>query len=94
MTLTVRLSPPLEEALDTYCAEHGLTKSQVVQESLATYLIQSKAARATGPAKEAVSANFAAFQRAGLVGSVRLGPASATRDAVRERMAARLRRTA
>lgn len=93
MTLTVRLPPPLEEALDAYCSEHGLTKSQVVQESLSTYLVQS-AAGSAGTAKQAVSANFAAFQRAGLVGTVRLGPASATREAVRERMAARLRRTA
>ena len=92
MTLTVRLDKPLEQALDAYCAEQGVTKSQVVQECLATYLVN---ARGVGEAAaDRVSPAYAAMKKAGLVGSVRLGSASATRDVVRERMAAKLRRPA
>lgn len=87
MTLTVRLSKPLEEALRAYCADRGLTKSHVVQEYLASYLLD---ARQPPPPSQASPA-YTAFKRAGLVGSVRLGSASATRDVVRERMAARLK---
>ena len=43
MTLTVRLDTALESALERYCAERGVTKSLVVQESLATYLLADQA---------------------------------------------------
>lgn len=35
MTLTVRLDDALDSALQRYCLQHGVTKSLVVQESLA-----------------------------------------------------------
>lgn len=38
MTLTVRLKPDVESALELHCAERGVTKSLVVQEVLAEYL--------------------------------------------------------
>ena len=51
MTLTVRLDPALESALDRHCADRGVSKSLVVQESLAIYLLagQQPAARTQAP---------------------------------------------
>jgi hypothetical protein len=73
-----RLDPPLEAALERYCSSTGVTESLVVQESLARYLVAEQAQQvgrcvvdATAPAP--VSANFRAFQEAGLVGAVALG---------------------
>jgi|GEM_PF-3020569 Ribbon-helix-helix protein, copG family. len=37
--LSVRLDSTLAEALDDYCTESGATRSQVVQEGLAQYLV-------------------------------------------------------
>lgn len=94
MTLTVRLSPPIDQALADFCAAHGLTKTQVVQQSLAEHLQRS--ARADAGARGAmpgkVSPAFAAFKRAGLIGSLHLGQPSATRDVVRARIASRLKK--
>lgn len=92
MTLTVRLPSPLEKSLEAYCAEHGLTKSHVVQECLANYLIKARTDRAAAPSRSEVSPAYAAFKRAGLVGAVDLGSASATREAVRQRARQRLQR--
>ncbi len=39
MTLTVRLPGDLEATLDRYCAATGKTRSLVVNESLAAYLV-------------------------------------------------------
>ena len=39
MTLTVRLPGDLETTLDRYCAATGKTRSWVVNESLAVYLV-------------------------------------------------------
>ena len=39
MTLTVRLDAAVESALERYCTERGVTKSLVVQECLAGYLL-------------------------------------------------------
>jgi hypothetical protein len=84
MTLTVRLPPPLEEALDKYSTEHGLTKSHVVQEALATYLVQTDKAK---PARKTVSSNYAAFKRAGLLGcAIGMEGTSATKEVVRKRI--------
>ncbi len=94
MTLTVRLPQPLEDTLDAYCAERGLTKSHVVQECLTTYLVQARTGKAAAQPKGQVSPAYAAFKRAGLVGSVDLGTPSATRDAVRQRAMQRLQRGA
>lgn len=39
MTLTVRLEPELEDKLEAYCKETGTTKSDVVKQSIAAYLV-------------------------------------------------------
>jgi len=39
MTLTVRLPGDLEDSLDRFCTASGKTKSWVVNESLAAYLV-------------------------------------------------------
>lgn len=41
--LSVRLPPAVEQDLGAYCAKQGLTKSHVVQEALAHYLVTAKA---------------------------------------------------
>ena len=88
MTLTVRLPAPIESALASYCAERGITKSLVVQESLAAYLLDNASAKAGAGAVSAgasVSANYKAFAAAGLIGGVALGQ-GADKAAVRKRI--------
>ena len=92
MTLTVRLDATLATALDRYCADTGTTKSHVVQESVAAYLISALKPAATSGAKDLAlpSRAFQAFADAGLVGAVDLGPlGSADKAAVRARVTAR-----
>lgn len=92
MTLTVRLDATLATALDRYCADTGTSKSHVVQESLAAYLIGASRSDSTGGTQDAglPSPAFQAFADAGLVGGVELAlPGSADKAAVRERVAAR-----
>ena len=91
MTLTVRLDEALEAALDRHCAETGSTKSRVVQESLADYLM---ARRAGQPASTSipVSPSYRAFADAGFIGAGELGGGPADKAAVRARAAQRLRR--
>lgn len=92
MTLTVRLDTAIESALDRYCSERGVTRSLVVQESLAAYLLGEVSSRANAAAgiraitDPATSATFKAFADAGLIGAVALG-AGADKQAVRARMA-------
>lgn len=91
MTLTVRLDDTLAAALAAHCAAHGTTKSRVVQESLAAYLLdrQADASEAAGAAKartENLSKNYRAFADAGLIGGVALGRGS-DKAAVRARVA-------
>jgi hypothetical protein len=92
MTLTVRLDTALESALARHCAERGVTKSLVVQESLAAYLLEDSTAKAkaAGHVKPgaSVSANYKAFADAGLIGGVALGR-GADKAAVRARIAER-----
>lgn len=95
MTLTVRLKPEIESALDLYCAERGVTKSLVVQEVLAEYLVRpmagGRARRAPTPAQAAEpSANYRAFEALGLIGGGNLGDGSADKARVREVIAQRL----
>ena len=90
MTITVRLPQTLDQALDAYCAENGFTKSHVVQECLAEYLVRVEHS-ATDEAAP-VSANYAAFKRAGAIGTEKLGKRSATKEVVREQALARLAR--
>jgi predicted transcriptional regulator len=92
MTLTVRLDNAIESALERYCAEHGITKSLAVQESLAAYLWRAQPASAS--AKGAASAVFEALTRAGLIGAGELGGAVADKKSVRARAMQRARRTA
>jgi hypothetical protein len=92
MTLTVRLDAATESALDRYCAERGVTKSLVVQESLAVYLIARQGSSSAehiegsrGPSRP-VSANYKAFADAGLIGCIASGQ-TADKAGVRARMA-------
>jgi predicted transcriptional regulator len=85
MTLTVRLDDTLAQALERHCAATGATKSLVVQESLAVYLLAHRsphrgqaAARGVAP-----SANARAFAEAGLLGAAALGAGPADKAAVR-----------
>lgn len=87
MTLTVRLPAPLESELDAYCAAHGLTKSQVVQESLAEYLVRTQRKGRTQPQAKP-SSNYLAFKKAGLIGCFRGDGVSATKEVVRQRVLA------
>ena len=92
MTLTVRLDAAVESALERYCAERGVTKSLVVQECLAGYLLadQAQAGKAAtaerGAAEPPVSDNYKAFAEAGLIGGIALGH-GADKAAVRARIA-------
>ena len=91
MTLTVRLKPELESALELHCAERGVTKSLVVQEVLAEYLVRPQAQRssrrraaAPGAMPTQPSAAYQAFERAGFIGGGASDGKSATKDVVRE----------
>jgi len=94
MTLTVRLDDTLEAALELHCAERGVSKSLVVQESLARYLLdqRSRAAGVGRLARNKPSATYLAFERAGLIGCVDGDGRSATKEVVRERVLQRLAR--
>jgi hypothetical protein len=96
MTLTVRLDSALESALTRYCADNGVTKSLVVQESLASYLLSATAR--SGKAHGAIagaepSANYRAFADAGMIGAGVIGGGSADKAAVRAKAMQRIRRT-
>ena len=79
MTLTVRLDAAVESALERYCTERGVTKSLVVQECLAGYLLadQAKSGKVAtaerAAAEPQVSDNYKAFAEAGLIGGIALG---------------------
>jgi hypothetical protein len=94
MPLTVRLDTAVESALERHCAELGVTKSAVVQESLAAYLWGGGAHSKAGGGKRAAGPVFEAFLQAGLVGSGELGGTSADKQAVRTRAMERVRRAA
>ena len=100
MTLTVRLDTAVESALERYCIERGVTKSLVVQECLASYLLADQAQAATARHAAAttrpapVSANYKAFADAGFIGAGELGGGSADKAAVRARAMQRIRRAA
>ena len=78
MTLTVRLRPDIESALELHCAERGVTKSLVVQEVLAEYLTQAPAglsSRSVLSRGTDVGDSYRAFEAAGLIGCVEgVGP--------------------
>lgn len=92
MTLTVRLKPDVESALELHCAERGVTKSLVVQEVLAEYLARPPARKggraAAAKAVAEPSAVYRAFEDLGLIGCVSgVGPADkeGVRAAIRRR---------
>ncbi len=90
MTLTVRLDDALAAALEAHCAERGVTKSRVVHETLAAFLLAAPgsghaAGTPQGGASRA-SANYRAFAELGLIGGVALGR-GADKVAVRSRVA-------
>ena len=92
MPLTGRLGPALDAALERYCSEHAVTKSLVVQESLATYLVHAplqggaSAPARGGRASPAPSAAYLAFERVGIIGAGAVGGSSADKAAVRKRV--------
>lgn len=95
MTLTVRLNPDLESALEQHCADRGVTKSLVVQEVLAEYLARPAtrrgARRRAAPSQPAEpSANYRAFEALGLIGAGDLGHGSADKARVRQVIAKRM----
>ena len=95
MTLTVRLDAVLQAALDAHCAQRGVTKTLVVQECLAQYLVAAQAGAgglpdpAAGAAAQP-SASHRAFADAGLIGAVAMGRTPADKDAVRQQALRRL----
>lgn len=97
MTLTVRLDATLQAALDSHCALRGVTKTLVVQESLAAYLVTAQATpgRSAGHGaaphvQPTASAAFRAFADAGLIGALAIGEAFADKAALRARVQQRL----
>ena len=93
MTLTVRLGSALESALQRHCEALGVTKSHVVQESLAAYLLTAAPTGAAGSSGQPTmpdSINYRAFAAAGLVGVIAEG-SGAGKAQVRARVAARAR---
>lgn len=93
MTLTVRLDSAIESALERHCAERGVTKSTVVQQSLAAYLWSGASSATTAGRRRPASAVFEAFRRAGLVGAGDLGGSVGDKKAVRARAMQRIRRS-
>ena len=89
MTLTVRLDDTIATALDDHCEAHGTSKSSVVQQSLADYLMRSKALGAAADKAPKHSAAFVAFEAAGLLGTGTLGTTPANKAAVRARITGR-----
>ncbi len=93
MTLTVRLDSAIESALERHCAEQGMTKSAVVQESLAAFLWGGAVPGKVTVETRAASPLFESFRRAGLVGAGELGVGSADTTAVRALAMQRIRRS-
>ena len=38
MSISIRLPPRMEQALDAYCADHALSKSEVIKQALDDFL--------------------------------------------------------
>jgi predicted transcriptional regulator len=81
MTLTVRLPQKLEDALSEYSSSNGLSKSHVVQEALAQYLVQTQRSEARQP-----SETYKALKKAGLIGCFSGDGVSATKEVVRQKV--------
>jgi hypothetical protein len=83
MTLTVRLPPQLENDLDAYSSSNGLTKSHVVQQALAQYLVHAKKGATPTPQP---SETYKALKKAGLIGCFSGDGVSATKEVVRQKV--------
>jgi hypothetical protein len=99
MTLTVRLDAALQAALDQHCAQRGVTKTLVVQECLAQYLVAAEPGGQGTPGQvarttPAPSAAFRAFSDAGLIGAVAGPSAPADKAAVRQQARRRVAKAA
>lgn len=87
MTLTVRLNGTIEYALEQYCSEHGVTKTMVVQQSLAEYL--SRTTNEPSPARDQAKPVNPLFQKlleSGFIGAGELNDVPADKHAVRARV--------
>ena len=93
MTLTVRLDQAIEAALERHCADRGVTKSAVVQESLAAYLWGKGGATGTRDAGPSAGPIYHAFEHVGFIGAAELGGVSADKAALRKIAVRRIRRT-
>ena len=90
MTLTVRLPPTLEEALEAYSEYKGLTKSHVVQEALAEYLAHAR--KGAAAAGRQPSDTYKALKKAGVIGCYRGDGVSATKEVVRKKVLEAMKR--
>lgn len=98
MAASVRLTPGVEQSLVSYCAQAGVSKSHVLQEALAQYLMHPARSELRAPPEaiqDAGSAVFQAFAAASLIGqrvdqTVSAGSRSADKAAVRAAATRRL----
>ena len=67
--LSVRLTEPVERALQSYCTEHAVSKSHVVQEALAEWLGKARWAddRSTADALSFLAADDPLRQAVGII---------------------------
>lgn len=101
MTVSARFPPELAGKLHQYCVEARVSKTNVVREAVAQYLVRVQAptqplpdgrSRAVPVAAVPDSALFRSFQAAGLVGRGKLAPGEspqADKQAVRQAALAR-----
>lgn len=71
MTLTVRLDPELEEALERHCKETGATKSRVITKVLRDHLDRQKRTKSA----------YEIADEMGVIGCVKGGPTDMARNA-------------
>ena len=91
MAASVRLLPGVEQSLVSYCAQAGVSKSHVLQEALAQYLMHPARSELHSPdhsVQDAGSEVFQAFTAASLIGqcsgrALSVGAHSADKTAVR-----------
>ena len=76
--LSVRLPEPIERDLSTYCTQHDVTKSQVVQTALADWLTKAKARQPARRGKRSPDLPFLAPDDPirEFIGSVKGGPST------------------
>jgi hypothetical protein len=94
MTLTVRLRPEIETALELHCTERGVSKSSVVQQVLGEYLARPATRGKRHTVAEELpaepSANYRALEAAGFIGAGVLDGRPTDKARMREVMAERM----